>query len=63
MLFLKEKIGDTYQAATAASASDANLLDLDLSEWGGNRDGAARRRPTAPRGCAVEKDGALHVRL
>ena len=49
VLFLKEKIGDTYQAATAAS--DANLLDLDLSEWGGNRDGAAgdrQRRAGAP---------------
>ena len=40
--FLRANIGTTYAAATAAS--DANALNLDLSDWGGTR----RPREQAP---------------
>ena len=38
--FLREKIGRDF--ATATTPSDDNQLDLDMSDWGGNRNGRAR---------------------
>ena len=38
--FLRQKIGRDF--ATATTPSDDNQLDLDMSDWGGNRNGRAR---------------------
>ena len=42
--FLREKIGNNYAKAT--SPSDDNLLGLDLSEWGGDRNAQEKRNGT-----------------
>ena len=40
--FLYEHIGTTFAEAT--TDSDDNLLDLDLTDWGGSRSGRERRQ-------------------
>ena len=42
--FLRLKIGTTWAEAT--TPSDANLLSLDMAEWGGDRSVAAKRQNT-----------------
>ena len=39
--YLRDKIGRDF--ATATQESDANLLNLDMSEWGGDRNDQQRR--------------------
>ena len=41
--FLREKVGTTHHEVTVTKAGDANYLELDLSDWGGDRNGAERR--------------------
>ena len=42
--WLRKGIGTTYAQATAPS--DANLLDVDMSRWGGNRSSQSKRANT-----------------
>ena len=42
--WLRSSIGTTYAQAT--QASDANLLGVDMSRWGGDRSAASKRRAT-----------------
>ena len=42
--WLREKIGTTFNEAT--SPSDENLLGIDMSDWGGDRNAQQRRSST-----------------
>jgi len=59
--WLRTSIGTTYAQAT--QASNDNLLGVDMSRWGGDRDAAAKRRgaPWAKR-IAVMQDCDEYVR-
>ena len=46
--FLRAKIGTTWAQAT--QPSNANSLDVDLSSWGGGRNGGANARRRTPWG-------------
>ena len=61
MEWLRTSIGTTYAQAT--QASNDNLLGVDMSRWGGDRDAAAKRRgaPWAKR-VAVMQDCDEYVR-